>query len=102
MPTLEKADSVSPYRLVPQMTIDQGVGAEVLCVRYSPDGKFISSGNSDGSIRVYHARGGKVAHVVEPGSSAALPTTCIRFRPQTHASSHTKNVFLSANAAGGM
>ena len=90
----------SEFRLVPKMTISENAG-EVLSVRFSPDGQLLASGTSDGAIRVFHVVGGMVAHTVEGGSSAALPTTCIRFRPQTHASTHTKNVFLTANAAGG-
>jgi WD40 repeat protein len=94
-------DKESEFRLVPKMTINQDDAGEVLAVRFSPDGKYVASGSSDGSIRVFNVAGGKMAHTIEGGSSAALPTTCIRFRPQTHASSHTKNVFLTANAAGG-
>ena len=72
---------------------------EVLSVRFSPDGKFVAAGSSDGSVRVFHATGdGKVAHTVVGGALTDFPTTCIRFRPGTHASS---NVFLTANAAGG-
>ena len=99
LPSSEEKES--EYRLVPKMTIHQDEAGEVLSVRFSPDGKFLASGSSDGSIRIFNVVGGDVAHTIEAGSSAALPTTCIRFRPQTHSSQHTKNVFLTANAAGG-
>jgi WD40 repeat protein len=40
-----------------------------------------------------------LAYNLQGGSSIALPTTAIRFRPVTE-TSRTKNVFLAANAAG--
>lgn len=88
----------SPYKLVPKMTISEN-SSEVFVVRFSPDGKFIAAGCGDGAIRVFNVSNGKVAYNLEGGSNVALPTTCIRFRPVTP-SSRTKNVFLSANAAG--
>lgn len=89
------------FRIVPKMTIDQKDAGEVLAVRFSPCGNFLASGNSDGSIRIFNIVDGTVAHIIESGSSAALPTTCIRFRPQNyHSSTQTRNVFLTANAAG--
>ena len=91
----------SEFRIIPRLTIDQEDAGEVLSVRFSPCGNFLASGNSDGSIRIFNTDLGTVAHIIESGSSAALPTTCIRFRPHTHASGQTRNVFLTANAAGG-
>lgn len=88
----------SPFKLVPRVTISHN-SSEIFTVRFSPDGNFLASGCADGAIRVFNVSNGKVAYNVEGGSSVALPTTCIRFRPIT-SSSQTKNVFLAANAAG--
>jgi COMPASS component SWD3 len=88
----------SPFKLVPKMTISEN-SSEVFAVRFSPDGKFLAAGCGDGAIRIFNVSNGSVAYNVEGGSSLALPTTCIRFRPIT-AANQTKNVFLTANAAG--
>lgn len=72
---------------------------EVLAVRFSPDGQFLTAGSSDGSIRVFNAVTGKVAQTTEGGSLTEFPITCIRFRPKIHASKNT--VFLTADASGG-
>jgi WD40 repeat protein len=88
----------SPFKLVPRMTISKN-SSEVFSVRFSPDGKFLAAGSADGAIRVFNVSNGSIAYNVEGGSNVALPTTCIRFRPVTSAT-QTKNVFLSANAAG--
>lgn len=88
----------SSYEIVPKVTISNNT-SEVFCVRFSPDGKFLAAGCGDGAIRVFNVGNGKIAYSLEGGSNVALPTTAIRFRPVT-ASSRTKNVFLSANAAG--
>ena len=103
MAALEQALEVpviqeSEYKLVPKMTISEN-SSEIFSVRFSPDGKFLAAGGGDGAIRVFNVSNGKVAYNLEGGSNVALPTTCIRFRPVTP-SSRTKNVFLSANAAG--
>lgn len=88
----------SPFKLVPRMTISKN-SSEVFCVRFSPDGKFLAAGGADGAIRIFNVSNGSVAYNVEGGSSVSLPTTSIRFRPITSAN-QTKNVFLTANAAG--
>ena len=86
------------YKLVPKVTISDNT-SEVFCVRFSPDGKFLTAGCGDGAIRVFNTSTGMLTYNLQGGSSIALPTTAIRFRPVT-ASSRTKNVFLAANAAG--
>lgn len=88
----------SPFKLVPKLTISEN-SSEVFSVRFSPDGKFLAAGCADGAIRVFNVANGSVAYNIEGGSNVALPTTCIRFRPITSAS-QTKNIFLTANAAG--
>lgn len=88
----------SPFKLVPRMTISEN-SSEVFSVRFSPDGKFLAAGCADGAIRVFNVSNGSVAYNIEGGSNVALPTTCIRFRPVS-AANQTKNVFLTANAAG--
>lgn len=91
-------DGESPYKLIPKITISDNA-SEVFCIRFSPDGKFLAAGCGDGAIRVFNVSNGKIAYNIEGGSNVALPTTSIRFRPVT-ATTRTKNVFLSANAAG--
>lgn len=93
----EKSDR-SHCKLVPRLTISENSN-EVFCVRFSPDGKLLAAGCGDGSIRVFNASTGSIAYNIERGSSAAFPTTSIRFRPLTH-TTDVKNIFLSANAAG--
>lgn len=88
----------SPFKLVPRMTISEN-SSEVFSVRFSPDGKFLAAGCGDGAIRLFNVSNGSVAYNIEGGSNVALPTTCIRFRPVT-STSQTKNIFLTANAAG--
>ena len=78
------------YKLAPRITISDNT-AEVFCLRFSPDGKFLAAGCGDGAIRVFSAQTGKLAYNLQAGSNVALPTTCIRFRPVT-ATSRTKNV----------
>jgi WD40 repeat protein len=76
------------------------MGHEVFCVRYSPDGQFVAASRGNGSIDVYSAtKGNKVYELPSSDVNNAPPTTCIRFRPNT-ASSKTRNVLLSVDAAG--
>lgn len=88
----------SVYRLVPRITVSDN-SSEVFCVRFSPDGKFLAAGCGDGAIRVFNTSNGSLAYNLLGGSSVALPTTAIRFRPVTP-TTKTKNVFIAANAAG--
>ena len=88
----------SQFKLVPKVTISDNT-SEVFCVRFSPDGKFLTAGCGDGAIRVFNTSTGVLTYNLQGGSSIALPTTSIRFRP-VNAASRTKNVFLAANAAG--
>jgi COMPASS component SWD3 len=101
-PTESKEASVtgssSEFKIVPRVTISDNT-SEVFCVKFSPDGKFLTAGCGDGAIRVFNTQTGMLTYNIQGGSSIALPTTAIRFRPVT-ASSRTKNVFLAANAAG--
>lgn len=88
----------SSSKLIPRVTISDNT-SEVFCVRFSPDGKFLAAGCGDGAIRIFNTTTGKLSYNIQGGSSTALPTTAIRFRPVT-AATRTKNVFLAANAAG--
>lgn len=94
----EDCHEESEFKLIPRVTISDNT-SEVFCVKFSPDGKFLAAGCGDGGIRVFNVSNGTVAYNVQAGSSVALPTTAIRFRPVT-ATTRTKNVFLAANAAG--
>lgn len=90
-----KEEETSRYNLATYRTI-HNLPEEVFCVRFSSLGDHLAAGCSDGSIQIYKASSGKLAHSIGGGG---LPTTCIRFRP--HNSYHkTKDVFLTANAAG--
>ena len=88
----------SQYKLVPKITISDN-NSEIFCLKFSPDGKFLAAGCGDGAIRVFNATNGSLAYNLQGGSSIALPTTAIKFRPVT-ATTRTKNVFVSANASG--
>lgn len=88
----------SNFKLVPRITIS-GNTSEIFCVKFSPDGNFIAAGCGDGAIRVFNAQSGALAYNLQGGSNIALPTTAVKFRPVT-ATTRTKNVLLSANAAG--
>jgi COMPASS component SWD3 len=88
----------SNFRLVPKVTISDNT-SEVFSVRFSPDGQFVAAGCGDGAIRVFNAATGALAYNLQGGSSVALPTTAIRFRPSNE-QSKTKNVLIAANAAG--
>ena len=92
------AGSSSTATLVPKVTISD-LTSEVFTVRFSPDGKFLACGCGDGAIRVFNSQNGSLAYSLQGGSSVALPTTALRFRPVTP-TTRTKNVFLAANAAG--
>jgi COMPASS component SWD3 len=92
------AKEESTYKLVPKLTISDNT-SEVFCIRFSPDGKFIAAGCGDGAIRVFNAQTGALSYNLQGGSSVALPTTAIRFRPVTP-TTRTKNVFIAANATG--
>lgn len=73
--------------------------AEVFCIRFSPDGKFLAAGCADGAIRVYNSQNGSLVHTLLGGPNVNLATTALRFRPVT-AAARTKNVFVAANASG--
>lgn len=88
----------SKFRLAPRLTISDNK-SEIFCVRFSPDGKFVAAGCGDGSIRVFNATNGTLAYSIISGSSVALPTTILQFRPVTP-STRTKNVLVAANASG--
>ena len=88
----------SAFKLEPRVTISENT-SEIFCVKFSPDGKYLAAGCGDGAIRVFSTQNGKLAYTLEGGSNVALPTTAIRFRPVTP-TSRTKNVMLTANAAG--
>mmetsp|Transcript_6833 Transcript_6833/g.6137 ORF Transcript_6833/g.6137 Transcript_6833/m.6137 type:complete len:352 (+) Transcript_6833:34-1089(+) len=88
----------SQYKLLPKITISDNK-SEIFCVKFSPDGKFLAAGCGDGAIRVFNVNNGTIAYNLQGGSNIALPTTAIKFRPVT-ATTRTKNVFISANAAG--
>lgn len=92
------AGSSSTATLVPKVTISD-LTSEVFTIRFSPDGKFLACGCGDGAIRVFNSQNGSLAYSLQGGSSVALPTTALRFRPVTP-TTRTKNVFLAANAAG--
>ena len=85
-------------RLVPKLTRTNNT-SEIFCVRFSPDGKFLAAGCGDGAIRVFNTFNGSLAYNLQGGSNVALPTTAIRFRPNTE-TQRTKNVFIAANATG--
>lgn len=85
-------------RLVPKINISDA-GAEVFCVRFSPDGKFLAAGMGNGTIRVFNAETGSLAYTLNEGISEALPITSIRFRP-VNDKSKTKNVLLAVSADG--
>lgn len=85
-------------RLAPSITITDGA-SEVFSTRFSPDGRFLASGGGDGSIRVFNILTGRLAYNLVGGYSGALPTTAIRFRPNSD-QHKTKNVLVAANAHG--
>lgn len=93
-----KSSTLGAYKLALKVTISDNT-SEVFCVRFSPDGKYLAAGCGDGSIRVFNAQYGNTAYNLQTGSSVALPTTSIRFRP-LNPSIKTKNVLIAANAAG--
>jgi WD40 repeat protein len=96
--TGEEEKEVSKFELVHRATIRDN-SSQVFAVRFSPDSMHIAAGGDDSSIRIFNASDGKGAHTVECGSISAMPTSCIRFRPNT--SFHrTKDVFLTANTCG--
>lgn len=88
----------SSFKLAPKVTISDNT-SEVFSIRFSPDGHFVAAGCGDGAIRVFNAQTGALAYNLQGGSNVALPTTAIRFRPSNE-STKTKNVLISANAAG--
>jgi COMPASS component SWD3 len=88
----------SHFKLAPRLTIS-GNTSEIFSVRFSPDGSFIAAGCGDGAIRCFNTQTGALAYNLQGGSNIALPTTAIKFRPVT-ATTRTKNVLISSNAAG--
>eukprot|EP00743_Colponemidia_sp_Colp-15_P002144 GILK01002326.1.p1 GENE.GILK01002326.1~~GILK01002326.1.p1 ORF type:complete len:393 (+),score=63.42 GILK01002326.1:66-1181(+) len=91
-------DRVPPTkRIVPKFIISDNQ-SEVFCVRFSPENNYIAAGCGDGSIKVYNTGTGRLAYQLSSGSSD-MPTTCLRWRPQT-STSKTKNVLISVNADG--
>mmetsp|Transcript_12401 Transcript_12401/g.29104 ORF Transcript_12401/g.29104 Transcript_12401/m.29104 type:complete len:426 (+) Transcript_12401:80-1357(+) len=88
----------SRKKLQPSITIADNP-AEVFTIGFSPDGRYLATGIGDGSLRVFAVQTGKVAFELQAGNAAALPATCLRFRPAT-AATRTKNVLVAANAVG--
>ena len=94
------AGSHPTHRLVPSVTITENTG-DVFAVRFSPDGRFLATGSSDGSIRVFNIATGRLSYNLQGGSQAAMPTMCIRWRPVgTSEFNKTRNVLIAANASG--
>mmetsp|Transcript_1059 Transcript_1059/g.1821 ORF Transcript_1059/g.1821 Transcript_1059/m.1821 type:complete len:454 (-) Transcript_1059:17-1378(-) len=89
------ADTEAEHKL---KKIDASEGAEVFCVRFSPDSKFIAAGCGDGSVRVFNAEG-KMSYMLNAGPLDSLPCTAIRFRPTT-TTSRSKNMLICGNANG--
>jgi COMPASS component SWD3 len=88
----------SQHRLLARVTISDNK-SEIFCVKFSPDGKFLAAGCGDGSIKIFNTGNGSLAYTIQSGSSVALPTTAIIFRPVTP-TTRTKNVLVAANSSG--
>eukprot|EP00916_Digyalum_oweni_P018905 GHVL01031539.1.p1 GENE.GHVL01031539.1~~GHVL01031539.1.p1 ORF type:complete len:342 (-),score=41.73 GHVL01031539.1:1480-2505(-) len=73
--------------------------SEVFCVRFSPDDNLLAAACGDGSIKVYNTASGKTAYQLKARVDQG-PTTQVRWRPDTNASSVTKNVIVSVYATG--
>jgi WD40 repeat protein len=76
----------------------EAMKTDAFCVRFSPDSQFFAVSYGDGAIRVYLTSTGRLAYVLS-NPTDNMPTTCLRFRPQS-ATSKTKNVLLAANSTG--
>jgi COMPASS component SWD3 len=98
----EKSESklagTGPFKMAQKVTIEN-IASEVFCVRFSPDSKYLAAGLGDGGIQVFNAQYGNVQYNLQTGSSAGLPTTCIRFRPLHHTIKQ-KNILISSSAHG--
>ncbi|CAM9514278.1 unnamed protein product, partial [Phaeothamnion confervicola] len=63
-------------------------------------GRYLAAGCADGAIRVFTVATGRLAYNLQPGSSAALPCTSLRFRPLTAQNKTSRNVLVAVNAGG--
>jgi WD40 repeat protein len=88
----------TPFCLQPAITISENT-SEVFSVKFSPDGKFLAACCGDGAIRVFNSSTGRMAYNLQKGSSVALPSTAVKFRPDV-LTVKTKNVLISADALG--
>lgn len=82
-------------KILPKITIADNP-SEVFSTRFSPDGKFLAAGCGDGAIRVFKVSNGALCYSLNVGKVDGLPTTSLRFRPNTSASK-TKNVLLAVS-----
>jgi len=74
-------------------------GADIFCVRHSPDDTLVAAGCGDGVVRLFHTDGGRLAYSLFDGD-AQLPATCLRFRPAGGGGSTTRNILLAASTDG--
>jgi len=76
--------------------------ADCFCVRFSPDDEYLAASFANGAIHIYNADNGKQEYVLnstenKENVAAPLPTTQLRWRPNT-TQSKTKSVLISVNA----
>eukprot|EP01006_Ploeotia_vitrea_P038492 TRINITY_DN66241_c12_g1_i1.p1 TRINITY_DN66241_c12_g1~~TRINITY_DN66241_c12_g1_i1.p1 ORF type:complete len:391 (+),score=-17.72 TRINITY_DN66241_c12_g1_i1:69-1241(+) len=89
------------YSLKIRHSIEHNSG-EILCVKFSPDGKHLLTGCGDGSIRIYNTKTGKEVHKLQDSYSIIPnPVISIKFRPNLEENRNkNKNILISTNTAG--
>jgi len=74
--------------------------AEIFCVRFSGDDRYVACGCADGKIKIYNLETNKMAFLLANQvltEYEIMPITCLRWRPGEH---KTQNVLVSVSADG--
>eukprot|EP01083_Nonionella_stella_P095043 266741_1 len=75
----EEKSTAFDFEICESKTFPIGYENGVFCMKYSPDGQYLSVGGSDGSVRILQGSDGKLAHRFQ--TSGNMPVTSMKWKP---------------------